>query len=597
MEKIHNAYLRSVSSRSGPSNALSNSVLVDDEPPTSAASKADDAGPPPKAPPEQRILLLQALLAIGDLPSSMFFLARFPWVAQSHPPIADLIMRIVAFALEDVYRSVVVRQFGDVGEDELDFTAQAPFFGTRSEREIVSTILAPAPPTTPSKEFEFFYSDWANSLERWSSSRDIFDKGLRWLSLVRGLAGRDIPVMVKICRIGAAEFAALRKVKELEQGLQHDAKTKDEIRLVEVSAGALETTVAKISPQPTSEEMKPWLDLIRISLLPALSASGATAAFDVELWHLLKYFPYLVRYALYGEWRDSTCRPMGRNPCPVAAHAAAESTRDIKKALSRVTAAQSAPGGGQAAATDRGPARALAKLSHTNPHALWMTAVTQVKAYPNIGQFIVEAGRYMTQLSTDVAMFTLVDTLSDDTVSRLNPNGTDVAQWLASLATFVGDFNRRYASMDLEPVLQFIINRLMRSESADLTILDKLISIMSGVSQVENDAISEEQLQAYAAGKEMVREAFHSTIIAIAKPPEGVEIGAKAKEAPVDKAKSTKKSLPRLVNALRDTKLAMPIWIALAQTRQEAVDKMASAPIKAMAATQDTVCLVYSVLS
>ena len=38
----------------------------------------------------------------------------------------------------------------------------------------------------------------------------------------------------------------------------------------------------------------------------------------------------------------------------------------------------------------------------------------------------------MTQMSTDVAMFTLVDTLSDDTVSRLNPNGTDVAQWLAS---------------------------------------------------------------------------------------------------------------------------------------------------------------------
>lgn len=137
-----------------------------------------------------------------------------------------------------------------------------------------------------------------------------------------------------------------------------------------------------------------------------------------------------MRYALYGEWRDSTCNFGGRNCCPVASHAADENTREIKKALSRVTASQSTLTG--PGSTDRGPARALAKLSHTNPCALWATAVTQVKAYPNIGQFIVEAGRYMTQLSMDVATFTLVDTLSDDNISRLNPTGTDVAQWLSS---------------------------------------------------------------------------------------------------------------------------------------------------------------------
>jgi len=131
----------------------------------------------------------------------------------------------------------------------------------------------------------------------------------------------------------------------------------------------------------------------------------------------------------------------------------------------------------------------------------------------------------------------------------------------------------------------------MRSESADLNILDKLISIMSGVTPVENDAISDDQLLAFGAGKEMVREAFHSTVVAISKPAEG-EPGAKAKEAPFDKAKSTKKSLPRLVVALRETKLAMPIWIALAQTQQGAADKMATVPIKAMASMQDTARLL-----
>ena len=178
--------------------------------------------------------------------------------------------------------------------------------------------------------------------------------------------------------------------------------------------------------------MQPWLDMLRISLLPALSASTATAAFDIELWSLLKFFPYPVRYGLYGEWRDSTCSFSGRNSCPVAAQAAAESTREVKKALSRVTAATSAAVPGGPSSTDRGPARALAKLSHSNPCALWDSAVKQVRSYSNIGQYIVEAGRYMTQLSMDVAAFTLVDTLSDDRASRINDQGTGIAAWLES---------------------------------------------------------------------------------------------------------------------------------------------------------------------
>lgn len=145
--------------------------------------------------------------------------------------------------------------------------------------------------------------------------------------------------------------------------------------------------------------------------------------------------------------------------------------------------------------------------------------------------------------------------------------------------------------MDLEPVLQFIINRLMRGESNDLTILESLISIMSGSTKIDNDAISDDQLKAYASGREMIREAFNQTSLSIPRPADSLDPGQKAKVAPVDKTKSTKKSLPRLINALRETGLALPIWIALAQTRQGSVDRMADAPIKAMSARQDTVSI------
>ncbi|RSH93955.1 hypothetical protein EHS25_006608 [Saitozyma podzolica] len=569
MENIRKKWLLTVSSRSGPSNALSNSVLLDDDSPATSSAAAEASGLPPKPPPEQRIQLLHALLSLGDLPAAEYLLARFPWVAQSHPAISDLIMQIVAGALENVYRAFAAQSLQGSEEGEFDLLAPAPTLRL-TNKEVVSTLYNPPPPETPTKRFEFFYPHWRETMEIWETPEDIRVKGLRWLQLTRGLAARSLEVMVKICRLGAAHFAALRKEKEAGLGFTHGAKTKDELRSVE----------------PTADEMEPWLDIIRISLLPALSTSNATAAFDLELWALLRHFPYPVRYCLYGEWRDSTCRFGARSVDPTAAHAAAECTREIKKALSRVTAASSAPAlGAGAGATDRGPARALAKLSHTNPCALWTTAVQQVKSYSNIGQYIVEAGRYMTQLSMDVATFTLVDTLSDDTAPRVTENGS-VAMWLENLATFVGDFNRRFAQMDLEPVLQFVINRLMRGESNDLTILQSLLSVMSGLTKIDNDAISDDQLKAYATGREMVREAFNLTTLAIVRPADG-DPGQKVKEAPMDKTKSTKRSLPRLINALRDTHLALPIWIALAQTRQGAVDRMASAPIKAMSSMQD----------
>jgi THO complex subunit 2 len=184
--------------------------------------------------------------------------------------------------------------------------------------------------------------------------------------------------------------------------------------------------------------MRPWLDILRISLLPSLSASNVTAAFDIEIWRLLKLLPYATRYSLYGEWRDSTTNArMGRNPCLIAAAAASEATRAVKQALSRVTAQKVVltSDKNKNVQQDRGPARTLAKLCHSNPCALWATAVIQVKNYANIGQSIIDAGRYMTQLSYDVATFTILDTLSNDTASRLNANGTGIADWLQRMST------------------------------------------------------------------------------------------------------------------------------------------------------------------
>jgi len=235
MANIYKRYLASMSARSGPSNALSNSTLLDDEIPSSATVKDGEAGgPPPKLPPEQRILLLQALLSIGELPAALLLLGRFPWIALTHPAVADSILRIVAYALEDVYSAI--SDVPDTGseEDDLDMEELAPTALRVAGKEIIPSILVPCPPGTSSRSHAFFFPAWREGLERWSTADELLEKAPRWLSPVRGLGGRSVDLMSKICRIGAAHFIALRRSKEEELGLQHGARSKDELRMVEV---------------------------------------------------------------------------------------------------------------------------------------------------------------------------------------------------------------------------------------------------------------------------------------------------------------------------------------------------------------------------
>jgi hypothetical protein len=180
---------------------------------------------------------LQASLAIGDLSTALYFLGKYPSFAQSHPSISDLILRIVKYALEPVYSPIAAQGLGDYTEDELGLADVSHNAILKKIRPIVPTLIAPCPPDTVEKQFEFFYPEWHHGLERWSSIQDIHDKGMRWLGLVRGLGGRDVETMVKICRIGAAHFADLQRAKSESLDGASTMDDKERSRFLEVSAG------------------------------------------------------------------------------------------------------------------------------------------------------------------------------------------------------------------------------------------------------------------------------------------------------------------------------------------------------------------------
>ena len=154
-------------------------------------------------------------------------------LAQYSPTIADLVMRIVEVGIEGLYA-----RFSDTwrvsGDLDLDFEAPAPTYKAPN-REVVPSILVPLPPDTPSTSFTFFCPDWAEGMERWTSIEEIRSKGMRWLSLVRGLGGRRVETMVKICRIGAVYLEGLQKDKAAALGLSGTERTRSQNKELLVS--------------------------------------------------------------------------------------------------------------------------------------------------------------------------------------------------------------------------------------------------------------------------------------------------------------------------------------------------------------------------
>lgn len=396
MAEIEARYKSAMSSRSGPNNALMNTVLVDDEAPTSSSDSPAFVEEKPKAKAEQKIQLLQALMSIGEVDFSLQLLARYPWVAMSHPSIGQLIIRNIDYSLDPVYRRVT----------------NQPSYGAvplPAARDVVPTLVSPPPPSTIVKTFEFFYPNWFDHLDHWETIDDLHTKGDHWLRLLGGLGGRGIETMTKLCRIMKVHFEGLRNAKLVAFGIE---------------PGTSLTRAQAMQIRATEGEISPWAGLIRGVLLPALSLSDdATAAFDHELELVFDEFPWETLACLFGEWRDLTGNTKARGHLPPAANATTKATRDIKQALSRVTAAQSNPGvpTPSSQASERVPARALAKQGRANPTAFWTVSNSQVMAYGsvgNIGEHIIEVGRYTNRLSKDVAVFTWVDQLANSSTNQ-----------------------------------------------------------------------------------------------------------------------------------------------------------------------------------
>ncbi|KAF3432078.1 hypothetical protein FNV43_RR26817 [Rhamnella rubrinervis] len=349
---------------------------------------------------------------------------------------------------------------------------------------------------------------------------------------------RDTLLLQKVCRVLRGYYlSALQLVSSGEGNLNSEAE----------SGG---NRVPRLHLKDASSRIE---EALGTCLLPSLQLIPANPAVGQEIWEVMSLLPYEVRYRLYGEWEKED----ERIPMLLAARQTAKlDTRRILKRLAKENLKQLG--------------RMVAKLAHANPMTVLRTIVQQIEAYRDMITPVVDAFKYLTQLEYDVLEYVVIERLAQGGRDKLKDDGLNLSDWLQSLASFWGHLCKKYPSMELRGLFQYLVNQLKKGQGIELVLLQELIQQMANVQYTEN--LTEEQLDAMA-GSETLR--YQATSFGVTR---------------------NNKALVKSTNRLRDSllskdepKLAIPLLLLIAQHRSVVVIN-ANAPYIKMVSEQFDRC-------
>ncbi|KAK8310054.1 hypothetical protein V6Z12_D02G161600 [Gossypium hirsutum] len=349
---------------------------------------------------------------------------------------------------------------------------------------------------------------------------------------------RDTLLLQKVCRVLRSYY-----LSALELVTNADGASNGEM----VTTGHRNSRLHLKEARPRVEET------LGACLLPSLQLVPANPAVGQEIWEVMNLLPYEVRYRLYGEWEKDD----ERNPTILAARQTAKlDTRRILKRLAKENLKQLG--------------RMVAKLAHANPMTVLRTIVHQIEAYKDMITPVVDAFKYLTQLEYDILEYVVIERLAQGGRDKLKDDGLNLSDWLQSLASFWGHLCKKYPSMELRGLFQYLVNQLKKGQGIELVLLQELIQQMANVQFTEN--LTEEQLDAMA-GSETLR--YQATSFGVTR---------------------NNKALIKSTNRLRDSllpkdepKLAIPLLLLIAQHRSLVVIN-ADAPYIKMVSEQFDRC-------
>lgn len=451
-------------------------------------------------PHEQKVSLLLQLLTVGALPESLFILGRFPWIPDVFPDVLDAIHRILHVSLSKVYdeaRPTVIKPT-ECPMKNISALDQSglPKGSVRLLRMTTKKILkwptADKNDHNDNQDYRYYWDDWTDNIPVCQTVDDIFTFCDTFLNISGVNIGRDAPLVAKLATIGSKS----------------------------------------LSEDPSEHNMSRWRELLKRLLLPALSHTKANASTVDAVWNLLRRYPTTVRFALYAEWFEGQ---ISRLPAMKAAFARARSeTRATMKRVSLTNLGEMA--------------KRLAKTSYSSPGIVFSVAFEQLESYPNLIEAFVECAKYFTDLSYDVLVWSLLNSLGKSRSRTQADHALTTSKWLQALSRFVGKVFRRYSVLTPVPVLYYVNEQLVSGNSTDLIILKEFISSMGGI--VDSSDFTDQQILSMAGGECLRRQ----TLI-----------------RGQDKRFENIRSSQRLIKALTDTDLAAQLLLNLAQYRQAAL--------------------------
>ncbi len=476
-------------------------------------------------PKDQKVQLLECLLTIGAIPEALFILGRFPWLPEAYPELVDRINRILHYSIKDVYESTRPIPCTDNSEcstikfADLDQTSIPKGQVRLTQLPTKKQLRWPFPDKSDSGDnlsYRFYWDEWADNVPVCQSVDDIFTLCSTFLNLAGVSIGNDASLLSKLARIGAKSLTDDNSQQNLDR----------------------------------------WQDLLKRLLVPALSLTKSNTSVVNEMYDMLRFYPVPIRYSIYAEWFEGSVSRL-----PAMKNAFARAKYETERTMKRISLTNLTQ-----------MARTLAKTAYWCPGVVFRIALSQIEAYNNLTEVVVECAKYFTDLGYDVLVWSLLSSLGGKDRNRNNAEFALLpSKWLLALSRFSGKVFRRYSIMNLSPIIQYVNDSLYHGNSTDLVILKELIAQMAGI--VPDTDYNDAQIAAMTGGEALRKQ----TLINLQ-----------------DKRYESLKTAKRLMRALTETKLAGELLIGIAQHRQAAIYKIPDqdAHIKLLATMIDDTQLI-----
>jgi len=398
-------------------------------------------------PVDQKAALAKSLLLVGAIPDALYILGKHPVLMDAYAEMPRYIHRIIHHSISKLYSELTPipgrtslscpkQQVVEQSKSGLHCTLPPPIRSIKWLEMDRETAVGGV-------VHQYFWEDWTDTVPVCQTIDDLFQLCNSLLNLSGVRIGQDPILLSKLARIGRHSMS------------------------VDFSEANVER----------------WVDLCKRLLVPALSLSKLNVGVNREVWALLELLPIRTRFSVYSEWYKG---PTSRLPEMRAAFDRTRyETNQILKRLSKENVDETAG--------------KLTKVTGTCPGIVFEVALTQLEAYPNFINVVVQCAKHFSSITYDIMFWALVLFLGGRGKVQVQDDGMITSVWLQNLAKFTGSMLKAYYKVDSTPILQFLEYGIRKGDFVKLQVLEKVVEIVGGIEA--NVELNEQQTLAMAGGE------------------------------------------------------------------------------------------------